>query len=464
MALSRRRRGAALAIGAMVALGTSACLQDPDAGGSGAGGGDVTAEGGSTDGDGVVTILGAFGGDEQALFEDSLAEFEEQSGIDVQYTSDSNFTVTVQQRASSGNSADISIFPQPGGLLQLAASGDIQPIDTYLDYDALDSTLIGNFLPASRLNGRVYAAPMRMAVKSLVWYDKANYAAANGDTEPASYEELEQNLTQNMEDGGTSPWCMGWGSDAATGWVGTDWIEDYVLRMYGPDVYDQWVSHDIPFNDERIVAAFDKYAEIAREPQAVLGGARGIVATPFGEAMTPAFEDDPTCYVMKQGNFISGFFPEEVQDNLDDEVGVFSFPGFTDAEDPTVAAGADDATAPVLIGGDLAALMNGDDEDAIEVMRFLTSPEFGGPWAQGGGWISPHRTFDSSLYANDTTRDMAQIAIDAPVARYDASDSMPSAVGSGSWWTGMVDWVQGASSQDVTDEIEASWPEDGEGS
>ena len=55
---------------------------------------------------------------------------------------------------------------------------------------------------------------------------------------------------------GTTPWCVGFESGPGTGWPGTDWIEDLVLRMWGPDVYDQWTSHKIPFNDERIVAAF----------------------------------------------------------------------------------------------------------------------------------------------------------------------------------------------------------------
>jgi alpha-glucoside transport system substrate-binding protein len=35
---------------------------------------------------------------------------------------------------------------------------------------------------------------------------------------------------------------------------------------------------------------------------------------------------------------------------------------------------------------------------------------------------------------------------------------MPKAVGSDSFWTGMVDWLNGASSQEALDAIEESWP------
>ena len=36
---------------------------------------------------------------------------------------------------------------------------------------------------------------------------------------------------------------------------------------------------------------------------------------------------------------------------------------------------------------------------------------------------------------------------------------MPKEVGSGTFWTGMVEWIQGKSSAETTDAIEASWPQ-----
>jgi alpha-glucoside transport system substrate-binding protein len=41
---------------------------------------------------------------------------------------------------------------------------------------------------------------------------------------------------------------------------------------------------------------------------------------------------------------------------------------------------------------------------------------------------------------------------------FDGSDVMPKEVGSGTFWTGMVEWIQGKSSADTTAAIEASWP------
>ena len=45
-----------------------------------------------------------------------------------------------------------------------------------------------------------------------------------------------------------------------------------MLRNSGPEVYDQWVTHEIPFNDPQIVEAFDQVGEILKNPDYVNGG------------------------------------------------------------------------------------------------------------------------------------------------------------------------------------------------
>ena len=42
----------------------------------------------------------------------------------------------------------------------------------------------------------------------------------------------------------------------------------------------------------------------------VYGGRSSIAATFFGDAPTPMFTDPPGCFLHKQGNFITSFFPE----------------------------------------------------------------------------------------------------------------------------------------------------------
>ena len=84
----------------------------------------------------------------------------------------------------------------------------------------------------------------------------------------------------------------------------------------------------------------------------VLGGIESSTSTNFGDAASPMFDaDGPKCWMLNQGSFITGFFPEETIAALDDEVGVFGFP-------PGYAGGEN----PVEGGGDLLTLLNDSDQ------------------------------------------------------------------------------------------------------
>ena len=63
----------------------------------------------------------------------------------------------------------------------------------------------------------------------------------------------------------------------ATGWVLTDWMEDFMLRLNGEDVYDQWVTHEIPFNDPKVKAVADAVGSYVKNPT-YLGGENNIKA------------------------------------------------------------------------------------------------------------------------------------------------------------------------------------------
>jgi alpha-glucoside transport system substrate-binding protein len=77
--------------------------------------------------------------------------------------------------------------------------------------------------------------------------------------------------------------------------------------------------------------------------------------------------------------------------------------------------------------------------------------------------ISPNVNVGSDCYANEILADSAEVlkeGLTAGTARFDASDLMPAAVGSGSFWTGMVKYMkEGPSSLDgILSDIDSSWP------
>jgi alpha-glucoside transport system substrate-binding protein len=243
------------------------------------------------------------------------------------------------------------------------------------------------------------------------------------------------------------PWCIGVESGAATGWAATDWIEDIMLRTAGPEVYDKWVNHEIPFNDPAVKKAAEMMTEIWLNPDYVFGGAATIATAHFGDSTAPLFTDPPDCMLHRQGNFITGFFPEDIQDDLENKVGVFGLPEI----DPQWGV-------PALGGGDQYVMFN-DRPEVRQVMEFLATWKSAEVWAAAGGALFPHKDQNLDAYPDALSRSQAELLLNAKVFRFDASDLMPAEVGAGSFWAGMVDLVNGEPVDDVLNDIEASWPQ-----
>ena len=239
---------------------------------------------------GTVTILGAFGGDEEKLFNESVADFEEETGIDVQYTSTNDLPTLIRSRVSGNNPPDIALFPQPGLVLDLAEQGAIVPLEETIDLEAVRETVIPGFLESATFEEEVYGVPMRMAVKSLVWYPVPEFEDGGYEVPETSTALAE--LSDTIKSDGGTPWCIGYESGQATGWVGTDWMEEFVLRTGGPEVYDRWVTHELPFNSPEIKAAAAEYEKLAFRDGQVVGGREAIISTPFGDSPNPMFNDD----------------------------------------------------------------------------------------------------------------------------------------------------------------------------
>ncbi|MQA61052.1 MAG: extracellular solute-binding protein [Actinophytocola sp.] len=394
-----------------------------------------------------VEIFGGITGTEEVkLVKAAVKEIADETGIDVRYESSRDFTTVIRSRVRGGDAPDIALYPQPGLLLDMSA--DMTALDdTDMDLDAVKETLIPGFIDSASRDGKAYGAPIDMAPKSLVWYPKKAFEE-KGYEVPETHADLLALSDQIVADGGT-PWCVGIESGPDTGWPATDWLEDYVLRTAGPEAYDQWVAGELKFSSPEVKEAAETAGDIMLKDGYVQGGGKAIVNTPFGDSPKQMFEDEPACWLHRQASFITTFFPEDVQENLDEEAGVFVLPGVEGGFDGT----------PILGSGNYAALFNSENENAVKVMEFLISDKFGGPRYEGGGLQSPHTTFDVNKYPDETTKQIQQLANEADVFRFDGSDLMPAAVGTGSFWTGMVDWIGGGKDLDtVLTEIDESWP------
>lgn len=388
---------------------------------------------------GVVTVLGVWGGQELDHFKEAVYPFTEETGIGMAFEGTRDLPAVLTTRVEAGNPPDLAILPNPGQMHELAAAGELVDISTFMDMDQLQSDYAQSWLDLGSYEGGLYGIFYKAAIKSLVWYSPAAFEA-QGYTVPTTWDELIALSDQIVADGGV-PWCIGFESGAASGWPATDWIEDIMLRTAGPEVYDKWVNHEIPWTDPAVKTAWEHFGQIARNEEYAYGGTTGVLTINFGDSPAPLFDSPPGCYMHRQASFITGFFPEGV---TEEDYAFFPFPSI----DPAYGV-------PALGGADLIVMFN-DTPEARALMQYLATPEAQEIWAAYGDFLSPNKRVSLDVYPDATTRAMAEALTSAEVFRFDASDLMPAAVGSGSFWTGTLDYVGGEDLDSVLEAIEAS--------
>lgn len=396
----------------------------------------------------VVTMAGPFTDNDAVKFDDSVKSFEEKTGIDIQYTGSKEFEASIGISIEGGNPPDIVDFPQPGLLSTFVAKGLAVDLSTFLDMKKLQANYNQSWIDMGMMpskDGKKILAGIwgRVNGKSLVWYPKAKFDEA-GYKIPTTWDEMLALSDQIVADG-DAPWCIGIESGAATGWPATDWVEEIMLRTTSLENYDKWVAGTLKFESPEVKHAVQVMSDLWFKEGYVYGGRSAIATTNFGDAPKPMFENPPKCWLHKQGNFITTFFPEGLVAGKD-----YSF-FYLPPIDPAYGK-------PVLVAGDIYAMFN-DRPEVRAVMEYFTTGASVEGWVKAGGAISPH--LDSSLdwYTNEVDRGVAEIILNASSVRFDGSDLMPGAVGAGSFWKGMTSYVSGAIDLDTAmKEIDAAWP------
>jgi alpha-glucoside transport system substrate-binding protein len=456
MAVRTRRCAAALFVGALTVAGLAACGSDDDDNGgeaaaTSAASGDcgAYADFGKFDGK-TVSVYSSIRDIEATRFEESFKDFEKCTGIDIKWEGTGEFEAQLRVRVEGGNAPDIATIPQPGLLADLVSQGAVKA-PTQAVMDEAKQRFTADWLKYGSVDGKLYAPPLGANVKSFVWYSPYVFKA-NGWTVPKTWDDLLK-LSDTIAAKGAKPWCAGIASGDATGWPATDWLEDLMLRTAGPDVYDQWTTHDIPFNDPKVATALDEVGKVLRNDKYVNGGygdVKSIATTTFQEAGLPILKGE--CALHRQASFYANQWPKDkavvtVDPNEKKSVFAFYFPG----NDP--------AKRPVLGGGEFVAQFN-DKPEVEAVQKLFLSDLWVNKKAGIGDWISANNTLDVANVKNPIDKLSVQILQDkAAVFRFDGSDLMPGAVGAGSFWKQMTNWIANNQSTEKTlTNIENSWP------
>jgi len=431
---------------AALALVAAACgdsdSTDTTAGdGGGGGGGDI----------GIVEIFTPETATELQAIKDALVPFTERTGIELIVTGDRSFQELNDVRIAGGNPPDIGVYAQPGKVKDLASRGVIKALPSDMA-DTMKADFDPFWLELVTVDGEVYGGPSKADLKSLVWYNPSAFAANNYSI-PTTWDEMLA-LMETMKADGNTPWCIGIGSGGATGWPFTDWMEDFMLRLHGPEVYDQWVNHEIPFDDPRVIEVGNFVNDLWAVDGNVFGGKDTIASTDFGDSGLPLLAGN--CMMHRQANFYGNFWGDpgrsgsnpDVVLGPDGDINVFYLPTISD----------DFGT--VVLGAGTHNVMFDDRPEVLAVMSHLSSAEFAearSALQPGGGFLSANTKQDLTLY-DPFAQALGSILVSADPFRFDASDLMPGDIGAGEFWTAATDITAGnATVEDAFAKVEEVW-------
>ncbi len=445
----QHRRLTAVAGATGLALTLASCGAGGDTGG---GGGDASGSGecaafeeyGTFDGE-EVSVYSPIRDAEADLLEESWADFTDCTGIEIAYEGSGEFEAQLNVRVEGGNAPDIAFFPQPALMARFVESGDLKPASDQTESN-VDEGWTEDWKAYGTVDGEFYGAPLGSNVKSFVWYSPSMFSDAGYEV-PTTLDDLKSLSDDIAGAGDVKPWCAGIESGVATGWPATDWMEDFMLRTAGPEVYDQWVQHEIPFNDPQVVEAADAVGEYLKNDAYMNGGlgdVQSITTTAFQDGGQPILTGE--CFMHRQASFYGAQLGEDVEVGEDGDIYAFYLPS-------------NDDTRPTLVAGEFVGAF-ADRPEVQAVQDYLSTTDWAKSRAAGGNWLSANTGMEAADFSSDPIIELSYEVLADPesVVRFDGSDIMPAAVGSGSLWKAMTDWINGADTKTVLDQVEASWP------
>ncbi len=395
-----------------------------------------------------VTISGPWLQPDQTFLRNVIAYFEAATGATVSYSGSDSFEQDIVISIQANSAPNIAVFPQPGLAADMAGRGALSPLGTDTadwmveNYAAGQSWVDLGTFPSPDGDEEMFGFFYKVDVKSLVWYAPDAFDEMGYDI-PETMEELLELSQQIVDDGGT-PWCIGLGSGAATGWPATDWVEDIMLRLHEPELYDQWITNELPFDAPEVIEAIETFGVFAQSEGWAQGGPEAVATTDFRDSPSGLFQIPPACYMHKQASFIPAFFPEGSEYGQDFDF--FYFPAFA----------AKDLGEPVMGAGTQFTITE-DSEATRGFFEFLKTPIAHELWMAQSGFLTPHLGVNLDVFGDDSLRAMNEILLDATTFRFDASDVMPGEIGAGAFWTGMVDFVTGTDAESVAAAIQNRW-------
>jgi alpha-glucoside transport system substrate-binding protein len=374
----------------------------------------------------TVNVIGTWGGDEEKNFKAMVAPWEKETGNTVKYTGTRDINQILTTGVASGVLPDLAGLPGPGQMKQFAQAGALKPLDDVLDMAKYKEETAKALVDLGTVDGKTVGVFIKAAVKGLIWYSPKlhDYAASP----PKTWDDLTSQAAANKGNA-ESTWCVGLESGAASGWPGTDWIEDIVLRTAGPEKYDQWWAGKLKWSSPEIKAAFQQFGKVVAD---AYGGTNTVLTTNFEKGGDPLFKSPPGCEFHHQASFITGLGAFKAA-KAGTDYNFFPFPDI----DPKY-------TGAIEGAGDLFGMFH-DTPEAKSLIKYLVTAPAQDIWVKAGGALSANK--NATDYPDDIAKRSAALLTDAKIFAFDASDLMPTAMNN-AFWKAILDYTKDPSKLD----------------
>jgi alpha-glucoside transport system substrate-binding protein len=354
---------------------------------------------------GSVTVLVSWGGAELASFQRVVKVFEQNTGISVNVESTRGLSEELGADLQEDDPPDIAALPSAGAIAAYARIGKLQPL-TNVGAGAYDPPWSHLMRPG---NGRhVYAIPVKVDVKSLIWYQPAMFRRL-GIVVPTSWTQLVAD-DETIEAAGGSPWCVAMASPPTSGWPGADEIADILLGRYGLAVYREWVQGELPWDKGPVEWSWQTWGSLIGAANAIYKGSDDALAAAVG-----SIRPGPGACYMQHGTLVDEGFPAGLKYPADYDF--FPFPA------PSTSG----TSEAIQVSADFIGVFTKKPQ-ALKLVRYLTTKDVQEKFVTypGVDGFSANSTVPASAYQGDGQA-MEQIArlLNHRELCFGAADAMP---------------------------------------
>ncbi len=333
----------------------------------------------------TVTLVSTMGGAERDRYLSTFEAFEEATGITIDYTANEDYETLQQAAIAAGEPIDV------------VSAGNLATVQEYAGTDALDlNELIGEdvlaenyaqgFLDSTTVDGGNYGI-WSTVDNYMIWYNPAAYEGPA--TADLTWDDFTA-YTDELSAAGTAPWCVGLSAGANTGWPGSYFVLNLLLKEAGPEVILGLGDGTVAWDSPEVRSAFARFGEVMASEETVNGGPDAALTTDPGAVGAGMYTDPQQCSFEHWGTYTSSIIlasdPElEPVTDLD----FMEMPSITPEY-----AGANG------YGGNVISAFS-DRPEVAAFMQFLATPEWADLIAATGNWISANAHISADAFPNE---------------------------------------------------------------